>query len=331
MSNAQEFLDLLKHSMEVSPEGYMKSYSGLATFFRAKYRPDWETGAPLDVALVGVPSDLGLTQRTGARHGPREIRNQSSNVLYYNPLLMMSPFGKLAVGDVGDVLIPSPFDLKLVAEAIESTYLRFVERNINPVSAGGDHSVTYPILKALGRKEPLGCIHIDAHLDLAGDLNGTDLHHGCPFIKGSREGFIDPKRTVHIAIRDPYVLMETYGEEAGMTTINIDRFYDLGVDAVAAEARRIVGDGPTYISMDIDALDPAYAPGTGTPVVGGITSYEAKRLLHGLRGLNIVGADLVEVSPPFDSAGITSLAGAQLMFELLCLVVENRLRSQSIH
>jgi guanidinopropionase len=329
MNNVQEFLGLLKHSMEVAPEGYMKSYSGLASFFRAKYRPDWQTGSPLDIALVGIPSDLGLTQRTGARHGPREIRNQSSNVLYYNPLLKMSPFGKLAVADVGDVVIPSAFDLREVAAAIEDTYQKFVERNIVPVTAGGDHSVTYPIFRALGRKEPLGVIHIDSHLDLGEDLNGTDLHHGCAFIKGAKEGLIDPKRTVHIAIRDPYMMMETYGDDVGMTTIDINRFYELGVDAVAAEARRIVGDGPTYISFDIDALDPAYAPGTGTPVVGGITSYEAKRLLHGLRGLNIVGADLVEVSPPFDSAGITALAGAQLMFELLCLVADHRLGSQN--
>ena len=313
--------------MEVSPEGYMKSYSGLATFFRAKYRPDWETGAPLDIALVGVPSDLGLTQRTGARHGPREIRNQSSNVLYYNPLLKMTPFGKLAVGDIGDVLIPSAFDLENVVAEIEAVFQCLNDRGIAPITAGGDHSITYPILKALGRKTPLGVIHIDSHLDLAESINGTKLHHGAPFINASKEGFIDPKRTVHIAIRDPYAMMETYGNDVGMTTIDINRFYDLGVDAVAAEARRIVGEGPTYISFDIDALDPAYAPGTGTPVVGGITSYEAKRLLHGLRGLNIVGADIVEVSPPFDSAGITALAGAQLMFELLCLVAESRLKT----
>jgi len=325
MNNRQEFYDILKTSMEVQPEVYMKSYSGLATFFRAKYRPDWETGAPLDIALVGIPSDLGLTQRTGARHGPREIRNQSCNVFYYNPLLKMTPFGKLAIGDIGDVLIPSVFDLEKVAASIESTYQRLVDRNIAPVTAGGDHSVTYPILKALGRKAPLGVIHIDAHLDLGEELNGSVLHHGCAFIKGAKEGFIDPKRTIHIGIRDPYMLMETYGDEAGMTTIDIDRFYALGVDAVAAEARRIVGDGPTYISFDVDALDPAYAPGTGTPVVGGMTSYEAKRLLQGLRGLNIIGADLVEVSPPFDSAGITALAGAQLMFELLCLIADRRL------
>jgi guanidinopropionase len=200
------------------------------------------------------------------------------------------------------------------------------DRNIRPVAVGGDHSVTYPILKALGHKAPLSVIHIDSHLDLADDIGGSRLHHGGPFRLAAKEGLVDPQRTVHIAIRDPFLPLETYGRDAGMPIIDINRFYDLGVDAVAAEARRIVGDTPVYISFDIDALDPAYAPGTGTPVVGGITSYEAKRLLHGLRGLNVVGADLVEVSPPFDSAGITALAGAQILFELLCLVALNLVR-----
>ena len=204
-------------------------------------------------------------------------------------------------------------------------FQKLVDRGITPIVAGGDHSVTYPIMKAVGRKAPLGLIHFDSHFDMAESLNGSNLHHGSMFVNGIKEGFLDPKRIVHIGIRDPFAPMETYGEKAGATTIDMDRVHDLGLDTVAAEARRIVGDGPTYISFDIDALDPAFAPGTGTPAVGGLTSYEAKRLLHGLRGLNIVGADLVEVSPPFDSAGITALAGAQLMFELLCLVAENKI------
>jgi guanidinopropionase len=323
--DAQEFFDIIKPSMEVPPEMYMKSYSGMPTFFRTKYRPDWETGDPLDIALVGVPSDLGLTQRTGARHGPREIRNQSSNVLYYNYSMKMTPFGKLGIADIGDAFIPSAFDLQEVADQSFAFFSKLNDRGITPIIAGGDHSITYPILKALGRKEPLGLIHIDSHFDMAESLNGSNLHHGSMYVNGIKEGFLDPKRIVQIGIRDPFAPMETFGHGVGVTTIDIDRFYDLGPDAVAAEARRIVGDGPTYISFDIDALDPAFAPGTGTPAVGGLSSYEAKRLLHGLRGLNIVGADLVEVSPPFDTGGITALAGAQLMFELLCLVAENRL------
>jgi len=168
----------------------------------------------------------------------------------------------------------------------------------------------------------LGLIHIDAHLDCTDRIADSTLHHGGPFKNAVLDGVLDPKRSVHIAIRDPAAEFEQFAYDSGQTVINIDQFYDLGVKGVIAEARRIVGDGPTYISFDIDALDPAFAPGTGTPAVGGISSYEAKRLLIGLRGLDIVGGDLVEVSPPFDSAGITALAGAQLMFEILCLAAE---------
>ena len=154
-------------------------------------------------------------------------------------------------------------------------------------------------------------------------LPTAPIHHGAPFKNAVLDGVLDPKRTVHIAIRDPAAEFEQqFAHETGQTVIDIDRFYNLGVQGVIAEARRIVGDGPTYVSFDVDGLDPAYAPGTGTPVVGGITTSEAKRLLHGLRGLDIIGADVVEVSPPFDSAGITALAGAQLMFEILCLAAE---------
>jgi agmatinase len=327
MNNSEEFYSIINQSMEVPPEMYMKTFSGLATFFHTKYRPDWETGDPLDIALVGVPSDLGLTQRTGARHGPREIRNQSSNVLYYNMSMKMTPFGKLAIADIGDAFIPSAFDLQSVADESLAFFQKLVARGIIPIVAGGDHSITYPIMKALGQKAPLGLIHIDSHFDMAESLNGSNLHHGSMFVNGIKEGFLDPKRIVHIATRDGFAPMETYGTKAGATTIDMDRVYEIGVDAVAAEARSIVGDGPTYISFDIDAIDPAFCPGTGTPAVGGMTPYEGKRLLHGLRRLNIVGADLVEVSPPFDAAGATALTGAQLMFELLCLVAENRLEA----
>jgi agmatinase len=316
----EKFEQFIGAHMGCDPALYMKSYAGLSSFFRARYTQELES---VDVALVGVPIDLGLTQRSGARHGPREIRAQSANVFYYNPLTKFSPFELVRVADVGDVPLRSAFNL---AEVIEEIYVYFqglVAAGVAPVVAGGDHSISYPIMKALKSQTPLGLIHIDSHLDCSGMISNSTLHHGTPFSNAGMEGIIDPKRSVHVAIRDPYMEMETYCHESGMTVINIDQFYDLGVSGVIEEVRRVVGTGPTYISIDIDALDPAYAPGTGTPVVGGITSYEAKRLLHGLRGLDIVGADLVEVSPPFDSAGITALAGAQLMFELLCLVAEN--------
>jgi len=165
-------------------------------------------------------------------------------------------------------------------------------------------------------------VHIDAHIDTTDRIADSILHHGAPFKNAVRDGVLDPKRTIHIAIRDPAGEFEQFAYETGMAVIDIDRFYDLGVKGVVDETRRVVGDGPTYISFDVDGLDPAFAPGTGTPVVGGITTYEAKRLLQGLRGLDIIGGDVVEVSPPFDAAGLTALAGAQMMFEILCLAAE---------
>src|SRR5580704_9792455 len=272
----------------------LKTYSGIATFFRANLCDDW---TKVDVALLGLPTDLGLTQRSGARHGPREIRNQSCNVLYYNPQTKVIPFELARIADIGDVPIVSAFNLDHVVEELHAFYVGLREAGIVPVSAGGDHSITYPILKALGAKVPVGLVHVDALIDCTDRIADSTLHHGSPFRNAVLDGALDPKRTVHIAIRDPAGEFETFAVETGQTVIDIDRFYELGVKGVVAETRRIVGDGPTYISFDIDGLDPAYAPGTGTPVVGGITSYEAKRLLQGLRGLDIVGCDIVEVSP----------------------------------
>ncbi len=294
--------------------------AGLATFFRADWCPDWKQ---LDIALVGVPTDAGVIMRPGTRHGPREVRNQSVYVLHANPLTKVIPYELARVGDVGDVPLGWTFQLEKVIQQIHDFFASLRSAGLVPVAAGGDHAITYPILKALGTGRPLGLIHVDAHLDLTDDLGDTTLHHSAPFRNAVRDGVLDPKRTVHIGIRDPFrEVQQPFADETGMTTLTIDDFYDRGIKGVIAEARRVVGNGPTYISFDIDVLDPAYAPGTGMPVVGGITSAEARRLLQGLRGLDIVGADVVEVSPPFDTGGITALAGAQMMFELLCLAAE---------
>ena len=232
------------------------------------------------MALVGVPTDLGLTQRSGARHGPREIRNQSCNVLYYNPQTKVIPFELARIADIGDVPIVSAVNLDHVVEELHAFYVGLREAGIVPVSAGGDHSITYPILKALGAGRPLGLVHVDAHVDCTDRIADSTLHHGSPFRNAVLDGALDPKRTVHIAIRDPAAEFETFAAETGQTVIDIDRFYELGVKGVVAETRRIVGDGPTYISFDIDGLDPAYAPGTGAPVVGGITSYDTQPCNH---------------------------------------------------
>ena len=297
-----------------------KTYSGIATFFRANLAEDWKE---VDIALVGLPTDIGLTQRTGARHGPREIRNQSCNILYYNPLTKVIPFELARIADIGDVPLISAFNLETVIAEIHAFYAKLHRAGVVPVTAGGDHSITYPILKALGADRPVGLVHVDAHVDATDRIADSTLHHGAPFKNAVVDGLVDPKRSVHIAIRDGAAEFEQFAHETGQCVIDIDRFYDLGVQGVIAETRRIVGDGPVYVTFDVDGLDPVYAPGTGTPVVGGITTYEAKRLMQGLRGLDVIGGDLVEVSPPFDSAGITALAGAQLMFEILCLAAES--------
>jgi guanidinopropionase len=193
-----------------------------------------------------------------------------------------------------------------------------------PVTCGGDHSISLPILRALGRDRPVGMVHIDAHADTGDDYLGSAWHHGTPFRRAVEAGVLDPKRTVQIGIRgtvnDPD--MWGFSDRAGMRAIPMDAFEAMGVEAALAEAREAVGDGPVYLSFDIDSLDPVYAPGTGTPEAGGLTMREALRLVRGLRGLDVIGADMVEVSPPFDAAGVTALNGATLLFELLCLVAE---------
>jgi agmatinase len=321
--DVRAFENLIEKATACDVASYMKTYSGIATFFRTKYDP---TFSATDIALVGLPVDAGLTQRTGARHGPREVRNQSCNVLYFNPLTKVSPFALCRVADIGDVPIESAFNLETIIREIQDFYIKLTAANVVPITVGGDHSISFPILKALGAKTPLGLIHVDAHLDTAEVISGSSLHHGSPFFNAVQSGVLDPKRTVHIGIRDPYAELEPFALESGMTVIDINRFHDLGMAEVIKQTRDIVGPGPTYITFDIDGLDPAFAPGTGTPVVGGLTSYEAKRLLQGLRGLDVVGGDVVEVSPPFDSAGITALAGAQMLFEIVCLAAEARAR-----
>jgi agmatinase len=311
--------DMLDRTASCGARTYLKTYAGIATFFRTKLCDDWRQ---LDLALVGLPTDAGVTQRAGTRHGPREVRNQSCHVLYYNPLTRVVPFELARVADIGDVPLTSAFNLEHVIAEIHAFYQKLRQAGVVPLTVGGDHSITYPILKALGADRPVGLVHIDAHLDTAGPVADSPLQHCSPFRNAVQDGVLDPRRTVSIAIRDSYSQLQPFSQEAGITVIDIDRFYDLGVKGVLAEARRVVGDGPTYVTFDIDSLDPAFAPGTGVPVVGGITTYEAKKLVQGLRGLDVIGADVVEVAPPFDSNGITALAGAQMLFELLCVAAE---------
>ncbi len=296
-------------------------YAEIATFMRAPLASD---PGDVDVALAGVPFDGGTSNRPGARHGPREIRNMSSLMRAYHHVTRINPHALCRVADVGDVAFQQAYDIEAALGEIEAFYAALHDAGAVPISAGGDHTITLPIFRAIAHARPLGMVHVDAHTDTWDEFQGSKFHHGSPFRRAVEEGLLDPRRTVQIGIRGAQNTESgwDFSLDSGMRVIFMEEFTELGVDAVVAEARRVVGQEATYISFDVDGLDPVYAPGTGTPEVGGITTIEAQRLLRGLRGLNLVGADVVEVAPPFDPSGNTALVGATLMYELLCLVAE---------
>ena len=296
-------------------------FTEIATFMRAPLAAALDN---VDIGLIGVPTDLGVTNRQGARHGPREIRNASSLMRGFNLGLGVNPYELCRVADLGDVHLSHRYDLERQNGDIEAFYRAVKAASILPVSAGGDHSITYPILRALGAERPVGMVHVDAHTDTWGEFFGSKFTHGAPFRLAVEAGVLDPKRTIQIGIRGGQNFLDgiEFSKSHGMRVVFIEEFAELGVGRVIAEARRVVGDGPTYISFDVDGLDPVYAPGTGTPEVGGITTLEAQRLLRGLRGLNLVGGDVVEVAPPYDQSGNTALVGATMMYEILCLIAD---------
>ena len=298
-------------------------YTGLPTFLRAPYREDLQE---VDIGLIGVPFDGGVTNRTGARHGPREIRNQSSLIRRMNQATGVSPHDLCRVADIGDAWVQKPYTLEGSHGEIADFYRRVTAAGITPVSVGGDHSITLPILRALAAEKPVGLVHFDAHCDTGDDYMGSRFHHGAPFSRAVEEGLLDPRRTIQIGIRgslnDPDVWK--FSHDSGMRVVYIEEFFERGWRSIIEEARTIVGDGPTYISFDVDALDPVYAPGTGTPEVGGYSTLEAQMMIRALSGLNLVGGDVVEVAPPFDPSGNTALVGATMMFEILCVIAVSR-------
>ena len=242
--------------------------------------------------------------------------NQSSGI---------DPHALCAIADVGDAWVQSPFHLESGLDEIQQFFEVIHQHNVVPISAGGDHSITLPIFRAIAADRPVGMVHFDAHCDTGDDYLGSKFHHGAPFRRAVEEGLLDPRRTIQIGIRGSLNDSDVwqFSHDTGMRVVYMEEFYDLGVKAVIEEARRVVGSGPTYISFDVDGLDPVYAPGTGTPEVGGFSSVEAQFMIRGLRGLHLIGGDVVEVSPPFDPSGNTALVGATMMFEILCVVAES--------
>ncbi len=296
-------------------------YTGIPTFMRADQADDW---SEVDIGLIGVPFDGGVTNRPGARHGPREIRNQSSLIRRQNQASGICPYDLCNVADLGDAWVQKPFHLESSLDEITAFYAKVRQNGVIPVSAGGDHSITLPIFRAIAKQSPVGMVHFDAHCDTGDDYLGSRFHHGAPFRRAVEEGLLDPKRTIQIGIRgslnDPNIW--SFSHDTGMRVVYMEELYRVGWEQIVKEARAVVGNGPTYISFDVDGLDPVYAPGTGTPEVGGFSTLEAQLMIRALQGLDIVGGDVVEVAPPFDQTGNTALVGATMMFEILCVAAD---------
>ena len=267
-----------------------------------------------------MPLDLGASNRPGARFGPRALRT-IERVGPYNHVLDCTPIFDLAVADVGDVPFSSRYDLAASHREIEDWTAAIVAAGARPLSVGGDHSISHPILRAVGAGRPVGLVHIDAHSDTGGPFDGLRANHGAPFRNAVLDGVLDPTRTIQIGLRGASEYLYEFATDSGMTCIHAEEVAEIGVAAVVARAREVVGDGPVYLSFDIDALDPAFAPGTGTPEIGGLTTREAQAILRGLKGIDIVGGDIVEVAPQYDATTNTAHAGAQMLFEILSLMV----------
>lgn len=291
------------------------TYAGALSFMRRKYTRDLEG---VDLAVTGVPLDLATTNRPGARFGPRAIRAASSVMAWMRPYGMsFDPFDRLAVVDCGDCL----FDFgrpETVPQAIEDHAAAIIGAGPALLALGGDHFIAWPLLKAHARRHgaPLSLLHFDAHSDTWHDEDGR-VDHGTMFWHAVREGLVDPARSVQVGIRT------TNDDTLGFNILDAAWVHEHGVKAVAGEARRILGDRPVYVTFDIDCLDPAFAPGTGTPVCGGLSTYQAAAILRKLAGINVIGMDVVEVAPAYDVGEITALAGAAIAMELICLYASN--------
>ncbi|MDJ0627822.1 MAG: agmatinase [Rhodobacter sp.] len=299
-------------------------FAGVPTFMRLPFvPPDHERFQEVEIGLVGVPWDSGTTNRPGPRHGPRQLRDLSTMIRAENGATGVRPFEAARCADLGDVG-PNPADIQDSMERITAFYQLVIGAGIRPLTAGGDHLSSLPILRAVAADGPVGMIHFDSHTDLFHSyFDGTMYTHGTPFRRAVEEGLLDPKRVVQIGIRGTAYDTEDrdFARAEGIKVIAIEEFFARGVADVMAEAREIAGDGATYVSYDIDFVDPAFAPGTGTPEVGGPNSFQALQVARELTGVNIVGADLVEVSPPFDQSGGTAFLGVSIMFEMLCAMV----------
>ena len=297
-------------------------FGDVATLLRAPRVPP---GSGIDIALVGVPFDLGTNFRTGSRGGPAAVREASRPIRLVHPTSKIAPFDLCEVADVGDVAI-NALDIAVSLATIEAFFRDLHGLHATPIAIGGDHTIPLPILRVIAKDRPVGLVQFDAHPDTLDTLMGTRINHATTFRRAVEEGLLDPRRTVQVGLRGSQFTADdaNWGREAGMRVITMDEFEALGRARVIEEIGRVIGDGPTYVSFDIDGLDAANAMGTGVPEVGGYSVRDAQVMLQSLRGRNLVGADLCEVAPMYDPTGQTALNAANLVFELLCVVADSR-------
>ena len=294
-------------------------FSGPNTFMRLPSASDL-TG--LDVAVLGIPIDIGTSWRSGTRFGPKQVRAESAMLRPYNLGTGAAPFDSLQVADIGDLAI-NTFSLSDSLRIIAESYEEILTSDVIPMAIGGDHSLTLPILRAMAAKHgPVALVHVDAHADVNDEMFGEKEAHGTVFRRAYEEGLISPSKTYQIGLRGTGYSAEDFKEAAGwgFQQFLAQELWGRSLASLGAEIRRDIGDLPTYVTYDIDSLDPAYAPGTGTPEIGGLTTPQAMELIRALRGVNIVGGDLVEVSPPYDTSGNTALTGANILYEMLCVL-----------
>jgi guanidinopropionase len=303
-------------------------FADLATFLRAR-RID--IGPEIDIALVGVPFDMGVNFRSGARHGPAAVREASRIIRQIHPTSGIAPFRLCNVADIGDAHV-NPLDPSGSISLIQDYFQRIRDAGATPIAVGGDHTIPLPILRVLARDRPVGVVQFDAHPDTLDELMGTKINHATTFRRGVEEGLIDPKRTIQIGLRGSRFSEDDaiWGKNAGMRVITMDEYELIGREAVVREMDRVLGSAPAYITFDIDGLDAAYAMGTGVPEVGGYTVRDAQVMIRSLQGKNLVGGDICEVAPMFDPTGQTALNAANLLFEILCVVADSHARGMNV-
>jgi guanidinopropionase len=299
-------------------------FAGIASFMRLPHVPV-EQAEEVQIGLIGVPWDGGTTNRPGPRHGPRQLRDASTMVRNINQATGLNPWITARCADLGDAPV-NPADVQDALVRVTGFYEKVAAKGIVPMTAGGDHLVSLPVLRGIARSgAPVAMIHFDAHTDFYDSyFGGFRYTHGTPFRRAAEEGLLDTGKVVQIGIRGSAYDGEDvrWARAHGVRIVMIEELMDRGPEAVMEEARSIVGQHPCYVSFDIDGIDPSQAPGTGTPEIGGFTTHQAQRMVRGLQGLNLIGADLVEVSPPFDPSGGTAWVGVNIMFELLCVLAD---------